>query len=146
MALEMVLNRKHKVVNHEYELDAPKYSLTLNHGGDEIKVKNPLEVKEEIFHWRNAYKIHDWFVENVQDGDTMGGEFLVTYEKLKSLRAFCMKMLEEKLDSVNDDPNVNMDEAQINMTIASLETIINEGKRFSARGHSNHLTYHSSIA
>jgi len=76
----------------------------------------------------------------------MGGEFLVTYEKLKSLRAFCMKMLEEKLDSVNDDPNVNMDEAQINMTIASLETIINEGKRFSARGHSNHLTYHSSIA
>ena len=47
---------------------------------------------EQLVSWRKANQIHNWFVENVQDGKDDCGSYEVTKEQLKTLFKLCMKV------------------------------------------------------
>jgi hypothetical protein len=47
-------------------------------------------------YWRKANQIHNWFVENVQDGEDNCGAYYVTREQLEQLKATCIEVLAHK--------------------------------------------------
>jgi hypothetical protein len=46
-----------------------------------------------VGYWRKANAIHDWFVNNVQDGEDNCREYRVTTEQLRELREACEQVL-----------------------------------------------------
>lgn len=47
-------------------------------------------------YWRKANQIHNWFVENVQDGEDDCNSYYVTREQLEQLKATCIEVLAHK--------------------------------------------------
>jgi len=47
-------------------------------------------------YWRKSNQIHNWFVQNVQQGQDDCREYYVSHEKLEELRELCRKVLFEK--------------------------------------------------
>jgi hypothetical protein len=47
-------------------------------------------------YWRKANQIHNWFVENVQDGEDNCGSYYVTREQLETLKDLCVEVLANK--------------------------------------------------
>lgn len=45
--------------------------------------------------WRNARHIHNWFVENVQNGYDDGNRYDVTFNQLNTLRNYCREILND---------------------------------------------------
>jgi len=90
MGLDMYLNKKTYVQYWEHNGDN-NHEVTVTKAGkpasiDGRKVKY---VIEEAGYWRKANQIHQWFVENVQDGIDNCGEYYVSAEKLRELLALC---------------------------------------------------------
>lgn len=56
----------------------------------------PKEILFEFGYWRKANAIHNWFVENVQDGVDNCGNYYVSMEKLKDLLVLVKKVLKDK--------------------------------------------------
>ena len=54
------------------------------------------EVKFRIAYWRKANAIHDWFVQNVQDGVDECQEAWVSREQLQELLDLCKQVLADK--------------------------------------------------
>ena len=54
------------------------------------------DVFEYVGYWRKAYVIHDWFVENVQDGEDDYEVHAVSKEQLEELRTICKDILSGK--------------------------------------------------
>lgn len=53
-------------------------------------------ISENVGYWRKANQIHNWFVQNVQDGvDDCEYHHEVTKEKLEQLRELCNELLSE---------------------------------------------------
>ena len=50
---------------------------------------------EEVGYWRKANQIHNWFVQNVQEGTDDCGEYDVTREQLSELLGICRQILDE---------------------------------------------------
>lgn len=50
------------------------------------------ELMDQLVSWRKANQIHNWFVENVQDGQDDCGSYEVTKEQLETLLELCMKV------------------------------------------------------
>lgn len=48
---------------------------------------------EEVAYWRKANAIHNWFVQNVQDGEDDCKQYYVSNEQLKELLDLCDKVL-----------------------------------------------------
>lgn len=53
------------------------------------------EVKAEAMYWRKANQIHNWFVQNVQNGTDDCGHYYVSIEQLKELRDTCQRVLDD---------------------------------------------------
>lgn len=90
MGLDMYLNKKTYVQYWEHNGDN-NYEVTVTKAGkpasiDGRKVKY---VIEEAGYWRKQNNIHQWFVNNVQDGVDNCGEYYVSAEKLRELLALC---------------------------------------------------------
>lgn len=58
-----------------------------------INTKKVCEIREEAMYWRKANAIHNWFVQNVQDGNDDCKKYWVDIEKLKELRKTIKKVL-----------------------------------------------------
>lgn len=52
-------------------------------------------VSMKVAYWRKANQIHDWFVENVQDGEDNCAEYHVSRETLQELVTRCDEVLED---------------------------------------------------
>lgn len=50
----------------------------------------------EVGYWRKANQIHNWLVNNVQNGVDDCGEYEVSYEKLEELKNLCQKVLSNR--------------------------------------------------
>lgn len=50
---------------------------------------------EEVGYWRKANAIHQWFVENVQNGVDNCGQYEVEKKKLEELLAYCKEIIED---------------------------------------------------
>lgn len=59
-----------------------------------------LDITREVGYWRKANAIHNWFVENVQDGEDDCGYYVVTKEQLQTLKELCQKVY-DTLDDNN---------------------------------------------
>ena len=58
------------------------------------KDKNPVrEMVAEIGYWRKANAIHNWFVQNVQDGEDDCKKYFVNREELEKLKGLCQQVL-----------------------------------------------------
>lgn len=73
-----------------------------------------LTVKLNVGYWRKANAIHQWFVENVQEGVDDCGHYYVKLEQLAELRDICQRILdagkEKKKNSDENDITVQLDE------------------------------------
>ena len=56
------------------------------------------EVTFRLGYWRKANAIHNWFVENVQNGEDDCGRYYVSTEKLEELKADCEDSLRAYLE------------------------------------------------
>lgn len=45
--------------------------------------------------WRDAYHIHDWFVENIQNGKDDGNRYELGFNQLNTLRNYCREILND---------------------------------------------------
>jgi len=52
-------------------------------------------------YWRKANQIHNWFVENVQDGEDDCNKYYVTREQLEQLRSTCLEVIVD-IDKAED--------------------------------------------
>lgn len=94
MGLDMFLNEKKSMyLSHrrpEYTGLAESLREAFGTGDGDLTVT----VSEERMYWRKANAIHNWFVENVQDGEDDCNEYHVTYQDLAKLKETCDEVLE----------------------------------------------------
>jgi hypothetical protein len=91
MGLDMYLKAK-KFYYDEAEGNAIiKLALPENHP---FKKLRSAEVCIEIGYWRKANEIHNWFVNNVQDGEDNCREYYVTSEHIEELLATVREVLD----------------------------------------------------
>jgi hypothetical protein len=53
-----------------------------------------IQCQVKVGYWRKANAIHQWFVDNCQDGRDDCREYYVTREQLEELRKFCQMVLD----------------------------------------------------
>lgn len=99
MGLDMYLERRKYFglnfphVREEYQkkgVDIPDLSKL------GINVNRLTHVTEQCIYWRKANAIHQWFVDNVQDGNDDCKDYYVSREKLKELLTTIMTVLRSK--------------------------------------------------
>ena len=66
-----------------------KYPLGIK--GPQVK-----EITEELMYWRKANQIHNWFVNNVQDGKDDCGSYYVSFEQIKELYYLVQRVRESQ--------------------------------------------------
>jgi len=94
MGLDMYLYRKTYIKSWG---DEEEFKITLKHKGKNIKLTNPKEISEEVGYWRKANQIHNWFVENVQDGEDNCQPYEVSRRQLKELLNLCLEVKEKAI-------------------------------------------------
>ena len=77
------------------EKDVPPQSVIKYY---EEQIKNTKD--EEVGYWRKANQIHNWFVENVQDGEDDCGSYEVSKWQLEELLDIC-KLIKNKCKLIN---------------------------------------------
>lgn len=80
MGLDMYLNKKTYIGNNWKKPEERK-----KFGINGIKDERVTTITEQVGYWRKANHIHNWFVENVQDGEDDCKEYYVSREKLQKL-------------------------------------------------------------
>jgi hypothetical protein len=96
MGLDMYLNKKTYVKNWDHFEPKDKHQVIVLKGGLPVKGINVEKVKyieEEAAYWRKANQIHNWFVENIQNGKDDCGEYYVDKEQLQELVDVCKKVI-----------------------------------------------------
>src|SRR5438046_10755226 len=95
MGLDMNLWKKTYVRDWSQNPEDKKYKIKITIGGKptSIKPERITYIVEEAGYWRKANAIHNWFVENVQDGMDDCREYYVPREKLQELLSIVNKVL-----------------------------------------------------
>ena len=99
MGLDMYLSKKTYVKRWDFQEDEKKHKVTVRLGGKvrkDIKADRISYIVEEVGYWRKANHIHNWFVQNVQDGRDECQESYLEIEQLKELRDVCKAVVEKK--------------------------------------------------
>ena len=88
MGLDMYLSKKIYVWSEDRKL------LKITGIKSKVKADKVSYIIEEAGYWRKANAIHNWFVENVQNGDDDCGDYSVSEEQLRELLAAVKKVLD----------------------------------------------------
>jgi hypothetical protein len=91
MGLDMFIHRKIYGYKTKNDTISPKIE---DYSKLESGRTNRVELSEEICYWRKANHIHNWFVENCQDGKDECQEQFLTLDKIRELRKTCMSVLQ----------------------------------------------------
>lgn len=104
MGLDMYLSRK-KYVGAEYTHRNVKGTIYITIGDKQLPIEfdRVRYIEESVGYWRKANAIHNWFVENVQDGVDNCGNYYVSTEQLQELLDLCKKV--KKIAKVKDGKN-----------------------------------------
>ena len=105
MGLDMYLYKKNYIWQGEWVKPEVKQEVLVKKGGDVDTTIKPERVKyvvEEVGYWRKANQIHEWFVQNVQDGKDDCQESYVSREQLEELLGVCriVKIDKEKAEQL----------------------------------------------
>lgn len=97
MGLDMYLERRSYVKNWEHEKNKDKkHDILIKTGGKkrtDIKHENITNIIEEVGYWRKANAIHNWFVENTQNGEDNCNESYVSLDNMKELLRLCNEVI-----------------------------------------------------
>ena len=86
MGLDMYLTKRTWVgLNYEHNREKGQNRLIIN--GKELPINTLKSLNFKAGYWRKANHIHQWFVENIQDGNDDCCEYYVPRERLKELLA-----------------------------------------------------------
>ena len=98
MGLDMYLIAERYVSNWEHNKDKDEKkrfkAITDAIGLVPTEHSPSIDVQVKIGYWRKANAIHNWFVENVQDGKDECQTSYVSREQLKELREICQEVLD----------------------------------------------------
>lgn len=123
MGLDMYLSRK-KYVGANYEFRNVKGTIDITIDGKKLPIdfNKVSQIEEAVGYWRKANAIHNWFVNNVQDGNDNCREYWVSVEKLQELLDLCKK--------VKDTAVIKEGQIQNGSTFkdGKLEPIMQEGR------------------
>jgi hypothetical protein len=97
MGLDMYLEKRTYVRQWDFQKPEEQYNVEVTKGGEPVKIdpKRVTYVIEEIGYWRKQNQIHQWFVENVQNGVDNCGEYCVSKGQLEDLLEICKKILND---------------------------------------------------
>jgi len=86
MGLDMYLT-KHTYIGAEYEHKEVRGTIDLTMKGVPVNINfNRVQsIVEKVGYWRKANQIHNWFVQNVQDGEDDCREHRVSREQFETL-------------------------------------------------------------
>lgn len=156
MGLDMYLIRK-KYVGAKYKHNNVTGVIDIRTNGKTIPIdlKKVSYIEEEVGYWRKANAIHNWFVENIQDGEDDCREYWVSVEQLQELLDICKKVLENHNlaeDLLPSKPgfffgSTEYDEyyfQDIQDTIDILTKVIEEEKEYNKNDFYSDLMYNSS--
>ena len=90
------------------------------------ETKYGFELTEEVGYWRKANQIHNWFVENVQDGTDDCRSYIVSKEKIEELLDICKQVRDSitLVDGIVRNGQVMKDGLMVD-NLESGKTIIN---------------------
>lgn len=88
MGLDMYLDAK-EYISPYWDKREIRDTLVEVTGNDKVK-----GITYEVGYWRKANQIHNWFVNNVQDGRDDCGTYFVHSSKLNELKSICEEVLE----------------------------------------------------
>jgi len=100
MGLDMYLYAKKYESNWGFEIKQNANYLAIKELYSDIKVSEnspSIEVSMTVGYWRKANAIHNWFVQNVQNGTDDCGNYYVSRDNLVELRKECDKVLKNEL-------------------------------------------------
>jgi len=96
MGLDMYLSKKTYVKNWDYMEPGERIEITVKKGENTfpgIDTSKITYIEEEVMYWRKANQVHNWFVENVQNGEDDCGNYYVSREQLEELLNVCKEVL-----------------------------------------------------
>jgi len=94
MGLDMYLSGKKYVKNWNHTPIDKKHTIIVKQGDKEITSIFPITyITYEVGYWRKANQIHNWFVNNIQEGVDDCKSYYVEIEQLKELRDLVEKVL-----------------------------------------------------
>jgi hypothetical protein len=96
MGLDMYLSQKHYVKNWDHMKDEERHHINITkglRGKVDIDVDKISYITTEAGYWRKANQVHQWFVDNCQDGNDNCQESYVSAEQLIELRQVCKDVL-----------------------------------------------------
>ena len=97
MGLDMYLTKKIYIgANYEHRNVEANVDIKVNGNAININPKKISEIHESAAYWRKANHIHQWFVDNVQNGEDDCGYYDVSITRLNELVAICEQVLEKK--------------------------------------------------
>jgi len=94
MGLDMYLRRKTFLNSYT---DKVKVEVTLTGENGETKavpMESVTHITENMMYWRKANAIHQWFVDNVQEGQDDCRAYDLDLDDLKTLRDLCKEVLD----------------------------------------------------
>ena len=105
MGLDMYLTKETYVKNWDHMQPSEKHKVVVKKANkvvSEIKPERISYITEEIGYWRKANHIHNWFVQNVQEGVDNCQEYEVSYKQLDKLLQDCKAVLKtpEKAEKI----------------------------------------------
>ena len=88
---------KMREVEDYSEATLPEYNEVVQAAGlQDVQQDNEIygaSVSVNCAYWRKVNSVHNWFVQNVQDGEDNCGEYYVSQDKLKELLTTCRQAL-----------------------------------------------------
>jgi hypothetical protein len=93
MGLDSYLTKRHYVQNWDHNGPEGQHKITVKKGGKKHPYINTEKISyiiEQVGYWRKANCIHDWFVQNVQDGRDECQESYVELSQLQELYDACV--------------------------------------------------------
>lgn len=93
MGLDMYLSKKHYVKNWDHQPKEEHVKVTVKQNGKKypyIDANNITYIQEGVGYWRKANQIHQWFVDNCQNGVDECQEAWVDPEQLRELLQTCI--------------------------------------------------------
>lgn len=136
MGLDMYLEKQTYVKNWDFMTPEERHSIHVMKNGQtlgSIKQERVKYIIEEVGYWRKFNALHNWFVQNCQDGVDDCKEYYVDEEKIRELIVILKKIIENPDDAHELLPNTTgfffgsqeYDERYISMVQKTLELFEN---------------------
>jgi len=98
MGLDMYLSAERFVSGYDHDKDERFKKVLDVMNVDEADAEKSVVVSINVGYWRKANAIHNWFVQNVQNGEDNCARYYVSKEKLEELKADCEDSLRAYLE------------------------------------------------